>query len=79
LYNRPNLPSQNNPEIIYLRPGYVGQIKPEHNRPHVNIATPVNRPPTETQPSDVSQRPTVGPILPPSYGSVPSSNRGTIL
>jgi hypothetical protein len=79
LYNRPNPPSQNNPEIIYLKPGYVGQIKPEHNRPYIGVATPVSRPPTETQSPDILQRPTVAPILPPSHGSVPSSNRGTIL
>ncbi|XP_021918741.1 proclotting enzyme [Zootermopsis nevadensis] len=75
VYNRPNQPPQSNPDIVYVRPGYVGPIKPEFDHPHVGGATPVNRPPIESQSPDVLQRPTVRPILPPSHVSPPGSNR----
>ena len=77
VYNRPNPPPQAAPDIIYLKPGYVGPVQPEYDRPHVGVATPVNRPSTESQPPDVIQRPTVRPMLPSSHGSAPSNNRGT--
>ena len=77
MYNRPNPPSQGAPDIIYLKPGYVGPIQPEYDRPHVGVVTPVNRPSTESQPPEVIQRPTVRPMLPSSHGSAPSNNRGT--
>ncbi|PSN46098.1 hypothetical protein C0J52_02297 [Blattella germanica] len=64
VYNRPTHrpPPQNDPEIIYIKPGYV---KP-HERP------PINRPPP-TEPPDILQRPTVHPVLPPNHQGPPSS------